>query len=119
MKNPIYKIENQTPYEINYKQKSSDEKGQKNDGYFIKLKSGESKAFTWDDFVHNKILEVDVENQKAEYSLDKIMDYAPIALNFEDQNIIRSGMKVKKGFLGRKELYGDDFVQEYAVLNMV
>mmetsp|Transcript_33854 Transcript_33854/g.30656 ORF Transcript_33854/g.30656 Transcript_33854/m.30656 type:complete len:148 (+) Transcript_33854:402-845(+) len=83
MKNPIYKIDNLTNHEINYRQKNSneDKNDRRSENYFMKLKPGHSMAFTWDDFVFNKLLEIEVENRRAEYNLDTIKDYDPIPLD--------------------------------------
>ena len=115
-KNPPYRIDNLTTYEISYRQKPTNDSNDKKflDLSYSKIPPGGRVPFTWDDMVINKLLEIEVEGITMAYSLDTIKDHDPILLSQpSDMFNDKSGrMTLKKGFLGRKKQYDDEYENE-------
>lgn len=111
--NPPFLIENQTQYDVYYKQYI--QKKVKSGCCFSKaankIKSAKipiypdsKQRFTWDEWVtepYNHILEVEIDGKVQYYDIDKIADYKPIIIkqNTDLKQNINKKYLYKKGYL--------------------
>jgi len=70
--------------------------------------------FAWDEMIGPKLLEIELENIRAEYNLDTIKDYDPIVLNQGPGIILSKNEKfvLKKGYLGIKKPYDEEYEEK-------
>jgi len=123
LNNPPYKIHNNTLYDISYRQKpfnTKDKKLYNENAPYYKLAPEKTISFSWDEMIGEKILEIEIESVSAEYNLDTIKDYEPIPLGkIPEASAARNGkFFLKKGYLGRKKPYDEEYEEEYCVLSI-
>ena len=77
-------------------------------------------TFSWDEMIGEKLLEIEIESISAEYNLDTIKDYEPIPLGkLPEASATKNGkFLLKKGYLGRKKPYDEEYEDEYCVLSI-
>jgi hypothetical protein len=118
---PPYKIFNNTKYDISFRQKPSADKNESKftDPEFYKLEPDKYASFTWDDFLVNKQLEVEVEGKVVSFKIDDMGYHKPIELIKSEGFYNEKGDSLlKKGYLKRKKPYDDDYTEEYCVLSI-
>lgn len=127
--NPPYRIKNNTPFVINYQQKSEFDKSEakkyrnrgksKEKSAWNRLAPGASERFAWDNNVMPHALSVEIESVPKSYLIDEIKDHEPLDVIGGDDFISeRDGaVKTKKGYLSQKGVHDEKYQTVYCVLS--